>query len=143
MRGKQVRIAWAKSAALDSVLLEHIRNGATRNLFVGNVASGVTQDHLAQVFAQFGPFENIVVLRSKAIAFVNLCSIKAAINARASLNRDPGTILQGMRLKLNFAKEKVGSSAGSSSSGTDIPTSEPGSTESQDSQIQYPVAQVQ
>jgi len=110
IHGKQIRVAWAKSAALDSVLLEHVRNGATRNLFVGNIAPGVTQDHLAQIFAAFGPFENIIVLRSKGIAFVNLCSIKAAINARASLNRDPGTILQGMRLKLNFAKERIQSS---------------------------------
>jgi len=123
MRGKQVRVAWAKSAALDSVLLEHIRNGATRNLFVGSVAPGVTQDHLAQVFAPFGPFESIVILRSKGIAFINLCSIKAAINARATINRDPGTFIQGMRLKVNFAKEKVGPLTGSSSTVSNNPSS--------------------
>jgi len=115
-----VRIGWAKSAPIDSVLLEHIRNGATRNLFVGSVASGLTQEHLAQVFAPFGPFENIVILRSKGIAFVNLCSIKAAINARAAINRDPGTILQGMRLKVNFAKEKTGESFNSQQQSNDM-----------------------
>jgi len=107
MRGKQIRIGWAKSSSLDSTILEQIRNGATRNLFVGNVPPGVSQEQLGLVFAPYGPIENLVVLRSKKIAFVNLSSIRAAVHARNVMNQDPGIVLQGMRLKLNFAKEKI------------------------------------
>jgi len=69
----------------------------------------VDEDMLAQVFARFGPFENIIILRDKKCAFVNLTSLRNAVNAKKTLNDvDCG----GRRLKLNYAKEKIGAKPG-------------------------------
>jgi len=100
-----LKIRWAKATPIKEELLEKIKAGATRNLFIGNLPEAANEDTLAHYFARYGPIESIVILRPKAIAFVNLTSIRSAITAKQALD---GTDLAGRHIKVNFAKEKVG-----------------------------------
>jgi len=100
-----IKVRWAKATKIKDELLEKIKAGATRNLFVGNLGETVDEDTLAHVFGRYGPFENIVILRARGIGFVNLTSIRNAIAAKSALD---GSDLMGRRIKVNFAKEKVG-----------------------------------
>jgi len=98
-------VRWAKANPLKDDLEEKIKGGATRNLFIGNLSETANEDTLAQCFHRYGPIESIVILRPKAIAFVNLTSIRSAIAAKAALDNQE---LAGRRVKVNFAKEKIG-----------------------------------
>jgi len=100
-----LKIRWAKATPIKEELVEKIKAGATRNLFIGNLPEAANEDTLAHYFARYGPIESIVILRPKAIAFVNLTSIRSAIAAKQALD---GTELAGRHIKVNFAKEKVG-----------------------------------
>jgi RNA recognition motif-containing protein len=100
-----LKIRWAKATPIKDELYEKIKAGATRNLFIGNLPEAANEDTLAHYFQRYGPIESIVILRPKAIAFVNLTSVRSAISARQALDNQD---LAGRRIKVNFAKEKVG-----------------------------------
>ena len=87
MYQQQVKIGWAKSAPLRPEIQEAISQGATRNLYIGNISDNINEDHLRELIAPYchGEFAGIYILREKKIAFVNLISIKAAIQARQAL----------------------------------------------------------
>jgi len=104
IRGNDIRLGWAKSSPIAPALLEHIRQGATRNLFVGNVTETVTEEMLKNLFSPFGEFDSVSILHQKGIAFVNMTSINGAVTARTALQ---GHELEGKQLKINFAKEAV------------------------------------
>jgi len=100
-----LKVSFAKTTDIAEDLKKQIEAGASRNLFVGNVSDMVSEDMLAQLFARFGPFENIIILRQKGIAFVNLTSVRNAIQAKGTMD---GHDLAGKKIKVNFAKEKIG-----------------------------------
>jgi len=104
INGNDIRLGWAKSSPIAPPLLESIRQGATRNLFVGNITDSVTEDMLKNLFGTYGEFDSIAILHQKGIAFVNLTSVNAAVNARTNLQ---GHELEGKPLKINYAKEAV------------------------------------
>lgn len=103
---KEVAIRWGKAKAIAPDLLTQIEAGATRNLFIANIPPGITHSQLHHVFSRFGDIENVVVIANKGIAFVNMVSVKAAINALETCH-STGIDIQGKKLKMNFAKEGV------------------------------------
>lgn len=117
MYNTQVRVGWAKSAPLRPELQEAVSQGATRNLYIGGVSENITEANLKELIAPYchGEFDGIHILRPKKIAFVNLISIKAAIQARQALqSADPPIVLDGLPIKINFAKETIGGGGGRS-----------------------------
>jgi len=106
LANQPIRVNWAKSTPIHPEMLAQIRQGATRNLFVGNVEDHISEDNLREVFAPYGDLDSIVVLRPKKIAFVNFAALKSALKARDALQGqtigDPP-----VQLKINFAKEII------------------------------------
>jgi len=76
LAGQAVRVNWAKSAPLHPEVAAQVRAGATRNLFVGNVDDHISEDLVRELFAPFGDFDSVSILRPKKIAFVNYASLK-------------------------------------------------------------------
>jgi len=116
LHNQQVRVGWAKSAPLRPEIQEAISQGATRNLYIGGISENINEDHLRELIAPYchGEFAGIFILREKKIAFVNLISIKAAIQARQALMSGSNPIvLDGNPIKINFAKETIQRQAGS------------------------------
>jgi hypothetical protein len=102
IHAQPVKLNWAKSSPLSTELAAQVRAGATRNLWVGGIAEAVDEELLRDVFAPFGDFDSIVIMRQKNIAFVNLTSVQCAITSRLALQ---GAVLHGAPIKINFAKE--------------------------------------
>ncbi|GAB5363590.1 hypothetical protein AAMO2058_000896500 [Amorphochlora amoebiformis] len=98
------RIHYIDYPAVSEGFQRQLRAGATRNLYIGNVAASVTQEGLQKLFEPFGMFDSVIILHHKRIAFVNMASIQAAVTARSALN---GIEVYGSRIIVNFAKEKV------------------------------------
>jgi len=104
IKGNDVRLGWAKSSPIPPPLFDHIRSGATRNLFVGNVTETVTEEMLRELFSPYGEFDSIAIMHQKGIAFVNMTSVSGAVAARTALQSRE---LAGKQLKINYAKETV------------------------------------
>jgi len=114
LANQPIRVNWAKSVPLHPELAAQVRQGATRNLFVGNVDDHISEDLVRELFSPFGDFDSISLLRPKKIAFINFASLKSALKAKEALQGqsvgDPP-----VQLKINFAKESTPSVRGSRS----------------------------
>ena len=79
------------------------------NIYVGNLAYGVTQDDLNELFSEFGSVTSVNLIsdkfsgQSKGFAFVEMADNGAADNAIKDLN---GKSVQGRALKVNQAKPR-------------------------------------
>ncbi|MBK1618350.1 RNA-binding protein [Lamprobacter modestohalophilus] len=79
------------------------------NIYVGNLAYGVTQDELREAFAAFGNVESANLItdkftgESKGFAFVEMPNNNEADAAIKELNEQP---LKGRPLRVNQAKPR-------------------------------------
>ena len=85
------------------------------NLYVGNLAYGVTEDELRETFAAFGEVASVNLItdkfsgQSKGFAFVEMPSNREADVAIKELN---GSTLSGSNLKVNQAQPRGSRSSG-------------------------------
>jgi len=79
------------------------------NLYVGNLAYGVTEDELRQTFAAYGEVSTVNLItdrysgQSKGFAFVEMENNSEADTAIKALN---GTPLSGRNIKVNQAQPR-------------------------------------
>jgi RNA recognition motif-containing protein len=107
LEGRELKMGWAKAPPLRDDVVTAVAEGASRNLFVGSLPEGVTEQALAQAFQPFGDYESIVIIHAKNIGFVNMLSVRSATTAKTAL--DGQVIFQGTRpVKVNYAKEPTG-----------------------------------
>lgn len=107
LEGRELKMGWAKAPPLRDDVVSAVAEGASRNLFVGSLPEGVTEQALAQAFQPFGDYESIVIIHAKGIGFVNMLSVRSATTAKTAL--DGQVIFQGTRpIKVNYAKEPTG-----------------------------------
>lgn len=80
------------------------------NIYVGNLAYGVTQDELRSVFATYGEISSVNLItdkftgESKGFGFVEMPNNSEADAAIKGLNETP---LKGRNLKVNQAKPRA------------------------------------
>ncbi len=89
-------------------------------LYVGNLAYAVTQEDLADLFAQAGKVESAVVVtdkfsgQSRGFGFVEMAEAAEAANAISTLN---DTDLKGRRIKIDEARASTGPRGGGGGGG--------------------------
>lgn len=72
---------WGKPSNPSPLILSAVSQGASRNIWLGNLDDSMTELTLLNELSQFGPIDNIRLMQDKRIAFVHLCSIASAIQA--------------------------------------------------------------
>jgi RNA recognition motif-containing protein len=86
-----------------------------KNIFVGNLDFGATEDSLRSLFERFGAVDRVHIVtdrdtgRSRGFAFVEMSDAGEAERAIAGLN---GTNLGGRTLNVNEARPKTGGGGG-------------------------------
>ena len=81
-----------------------------KNIYVGNLDFGVTEDSIRSLFEQYGTVERVSLVtdrdtgRSRGFAFVEMTNSEEADRAIAALN---GTNLGGRALNINEARPKA------------------------------------
>ena len=86
---------------------DDISSQPSRSLWLATVPQGVSQQHLENIFGQYGAIESSRVLSHKNCGFINFVTVEDAITARAALGgRElfPGT----GGIKIGFAKVPSG-----------------------------------
>jgi RNA recognition motif-containing protein len=80
--GQEVKIGWGKPSSIPaSVMLAVQQNGASRNVFLGNLPDDVTKEEIEEDLGKFGQIEHIKLIAEKNIAFVHFLSIANAMKA--------------------------------------------------------------
>ena len=73
----------------------------SNNLWVGNLASDVTDADLMDLFAQFGALDSVTSYSSRSYAFVFFKRVEDAAAAKEALQ---GALLRGNPVKIEFAR---------------------------------------
>ncbi|KAF2456535.1 hypothetical protein BDY21DRAFT_53346 [Lineolata rhizophorae] len=90
IRGQDIKIGWGKPSQVPtSVALAVQQQGASRNVYLGNLPEDVSEDELREDLGKFGPIDTIKIVREKAIGFVHFLSIGNAMKAVAQLPQEP------------------------------------------------------
>jgi len=85
LHGRLCPAHWGKNRPLAKELLNAIRNGATRNLYLSHVPE-TSVAALTQLFDEYGELESIRVVPKKRSAFVNFTTILSAIHAKDDIH---------------------------------------------------------
>lgn len=90
IKGQDIKIGWGKPSQVStSVALAVQQSGASRNVYLGNLAEDITEEEIKADLSKFGPIDTVKIVREKAIAFVHFLSISHAMKAVAQLPQDP------------------------------------------------------
>ena len=91
IKGHDIRIGWGKNTPILPAVLEAIqRDGATRNVYLGNLNNPftgelITEEELRDDLSCYGIIDSIKIIAEKGIAFIHFLSILSAIRCVANL----------------------------------------------------------
>ncbi|CCH42605.1 hypothetical protein BN7_2149 [Wickerhamomyces ciferrii] len=87
IKDNDIKIGWGKNVPLSSVVLNSIqRDGATRNVYIGNLPKTITEEQLINDLNEYGQIDTIKILADKGVAFIHFCSILSAIKVVTNLS---------------------------------------------------------
>ncbi|KAJ3034512.1 hypothetical protein HDV00_004977 [Rhizophlyctis rosea] len=109
INNQEVKIGWGKHSSIPTSVLAALQNGASRNVFIGNIDDAVTEPMLLQEFTKFGPIDRVTILSDKRIAFVHMAGVAAAIEAVSCLTHDPRWVNQ----HISYGEDRCARSASS------------------------------
>ncbi|KAF2862375.1 hypothetical protein K470DRAFT_256011 [Piedraia hortae CBS 480.64] len=90
IKGQDIKVGWGKPSSVPtSVALAVQQSNASRNVYLGNLPEGTTEEELREDLSKFGPIDTVKIVREKAIGFVHFLSIGNAIKAVAGLPQLP------------------------------------------------------
>lgn len=107
IHNRRIKVGWGKhSGPLSNALALAVSNGASRNIYVGNISDFgyYNADKLREDFSTFGDIEQINYLEEKNCAFINFVNIANAIKAIDGIK----SFSDYKNLKINFGKDRCG-----------------------------------
>lgn len=107
IHNRRIKVGWGKhSGALSNALSLAVSNGASRNIYVGNITNFeyFNYQKLREDFSLFGDIEQINYLEEKNCAFINFVNIANAIKAIDGIK----SLDDYKSLKINFGKDRCG-----------------------------------
>jgi RNA recognition motif-containing protein len=90
IKGNDIKVGWGKPSQVPtSVALAVQQSGASRNVYLGNLAEETSEDDLREELGKFGPIDTVKIVKEKAIGFVHFLSISNAMKAVTQLPQEP------------------------------------------------------
>ncbi|KAI0820968.1 hypothetical protein BC629DRAFT_1278163 [Irpex lacteus] len=103
LHGQELKIGWGKPSAVPSaVALAIQQSNASRNVYLGNLDEGLTEEALREDLSRFGLIDQVKIVRDKNIGFVHFLSISTAIKVVNTLPAEPSWA--GKRV--NYGKDR-------------------------------------
>jgi RNA recognition motif-containing protein len=62
LKNKKTKIGWGNPTPLPLIISSSVENGASRNVYIGNIDETVTRDVLFREFSDFGEIELINIV---------------------------------------------------------------------------------
>ncbi|PSR72692.1 hypothetical protein PHLCEN_2v11387 [Hermanssonia centrifuga] len=102
LHGQELKIGWGKPSAVPSQVALAIQQGASRNVYLGGLDEGVTEEMLRDDLSRFGLIDQVKIVRDKNIGFVHFLSISTATKVVQTLPSEAAW--QGKRV--NYGKDR-------------------------------------
>lgn len=102
VQGAEIKVGWGKPSPLPSNIQLAVQNGATRNVYLGQIDASVTEESLREDLSRFGQIDQIRVLSDKNIAFVHFTSIASAVKCAATLPQESAWASR----RVNYGKDR-------------------------------------
>lgn len=79
LHGHELKIGWGKPSAVPAQVLQAIsQSGASRNVYLGGLEEGMSEEQLRDDLSRFGLIDQVKIVRDKNIGFVHFLSISTA-----------------------------------------------------------------
>lgn len=104
IKGRRLKGGWGKPVQIPASIIMAVQNGASRNIYIGNLDDTITEEKLRTDFAEFGEIELINFLTEKSCAFVNFTSVQCAMTALEGIKSKDDY----KKLKVNYGKDRCG-----------------------------------
>jgi RNA recognition motif-containing protein len=104
IKNRRLKIGWGKPTALPPLVLNAVVNGGSRNVYIGNIDSSITEEKLKHDFSEYGDIELVNTLEEKNCAFVNFTSILSAVHAIEGIRSKE----EYKRFRINYGKDRCG-----------------------------------
>ncbi|KAF9494185.1 hypothetical protein BDN71DRAFT_1007911 [Pleurotus eryngii] len=103
LHGQELKIGWGKASAVPAqVALAISQSGASRNVYLGGLEEGMTEERLRDELSRFGLIDQVKIVRDKNIGFVHFLSIATATKVVNTLPTEPAWA--GKRV--NYGKDR-------------------------------------
>jgi len=103
LHGQELKIGWGKASPVPSqVMLSITQSNASRNVYLGALDDGMTEEQLRDDLSRFGLIDQVKIVRDKNIGFVHFLSISTATKVVATLPTEPAWA--GKRV--NYGKDR-------------------------------------
>ncbi|THH03072.1 hypothetical protein EW145_g6555 [Phellinidium pouzarii] len=103
LHGIELKIGWGKPSPVPSqVALSIQQSNASRNVYIGGLDEGMTEEQLRDDLSRFGLIDQVKIVRDKNIGFVHFLSISTATKVVATLPTEPAWA--GKRV--NYGKDR-------------------------------------
>jgi RNA recognition motif-containing protein len=104
IKSKKVKVGWGNPSTLPTSLSTSVKEGATRNVYIGGLDLDTTEEELEKVFGLFGEIEMINFKPQKGYGFVSFTDISCAIRAVATLQTEG----KYLNCKIGYGKDRCG-----------------------------------
>jgi len=103
LHAQELKVGWGKASAVPAQVMQAItQSGASRNVYLGGLDEGMTEEMLRDEFSRFGLIDQVKIVRDKNIGFVHFLSIGVATKVVNTLPTDPAWA--GKRV--NYGKDR-------------------------------------
>lgn len=103
LHGQELKIGWGKPSPVPAqVALAISQSNASRNVYLGGLEEGMTEEQLRDELSRFGLIDQVKIVRDKNIGFVHFLSISVATKVVNTLPTEPSWA--GKRV--NFGKDR-------------------------------------
>lgn len=103
IHNRRLKVGWGKhSGPLPQALAMAVAAGASRNVYIGNIAENWPESKLRHDFSEFGEIEQVNFLPEKTCAFVNFTNLANAIKAIDGIKEKK----EYQKFKINFGKDR-------------------------------------
>ncbi|KAI0359526.1 hypothetical protein OH77DRAFT_1434665 [Trametes cingulata] len=103
LHGQELKIGWGKPSPVPSqVALAIQQSNASRNVYLGGLDEGMTEEQLRDDLSRFGLIDQVKIVRDKNIGFVHFLSISTATKVVNTLPTEPAWA--GKRV--NYGKDR-------------------------------------
>ncbi|KAI8145742.1 hypothetical protein BJV82DRAFT_602053 [Fennellomyces sp. T-0311] len=104
VKSRRLRVGWGKPAGVHPSVIIAVQNGASRNIYIGNIEDTFDENKLRKDFEEYGEIELINTLRERNCAFVNFTCITSAMKALAAMKNHPDY----KKYRVNYGKDRCG-----------------------------------
>ncbi|KAJ7165518.1 hypothetical protein C8R43DRAFT_878284 [Mycena crocata] len=103
LHAQELKVGWGKPSPVPAQVLQAIaQSGASRNVYLGGLEEGMTEEALRDELGRFGLIDQVKIVRDKNIGFVHFLSISVATKVVNTLPTDPAWA--GKRV--NYGKDR-------------------------------------